>query len=85
MPSETCGELCTAECRSTANAIEVVEIDSSGNLCGCGSSCNSVCGSECEGSEKNRIISVGSKINVPDVVKIRYGDSDINDKSKNSN
>lgn len=85
MANVTCGEECTAECRSSSDSINILEIDSSGNLCGCGSSCNSVCGSECEGSVKGRIISVGAKINVPDVVKIRYGDSDIIDKSKNSN
>lgn len=78
-----CREICEATCKSTADSRTILEIDSNGNLCGCGSSCNSICGDTCEGTSKSLIIDLSSKVEVPDVTKVRYGDSDIIDKSKN--
>ena len=78
-----CREICEADCKSSADSRNILEIDADGNLCGCGSSCNSVCGSSCDGTVKNPVINLNSKVEVPDVVKTRYGDSDIINKSKN--
>lgn len=78
----TCSPVCEAECKATANSRVISEIDENGNLCGCGSSCNSICGTECEGTVKSIVITVESRVDVLDVTKVKYGDSDILDKAK---
>ena len=78
-----CKEICEAACKSAADSRPVYEIDSTGNLCGCGSSCTAFCGASREGTSNTAKINYVSSVEVPDVSKVKYGDSDIYDNSKN--
>ena len=79
----TCESGCNAECSSVADGRTIYEIDSFGNLCGCGASCTAMCGASCEGTSEGNIIIAGGKVLIADVYKSKYGDSEVTDGSKN--
>lgn len=79
-----CRDVCETTCRSVADVVTIYEVDSKGNLCGCGASCTSACGSSCEGTSSNIKISIAADVEVADVVKNKYDDLSVYDNSKNT-